>query len=524
MDEIRFYISVFFRRFHWFLLVVFLVSFGAVVYSLGLTPTYISRMQLVVESPQIPEELAASTAQTPALEQLEIIEQRLLTRDNLLGIAREFNVFPSMEEMSPDTIVGTMRESTSIRTVSGRDRATLMTVSFEAGQALTAAAVLNEYLNIIQESDTEIRRGRAGGTLEFFREEVKRLGEEIDEQSAEVLAFKQSNRDALPESLEFRMSQRSELQEDLLQYQREIKRLENQREGLIQLFEATGLASPNSSNGIRLSTDEQLLLDLESELNSLLVTLSDENPKVKLLRARIEGLEARIAQSSDGGSEASGGPKTQAQATLDIQLAEIDSEIQILESQIEELENQIDLLTETIQRTPEVSITVDEMERAQEVLSDQYNAAEERLARALTGDLIEARSSGQRISVIEQPNVPDFPARPNRGKIAMIGVILGIAAGGGLIVVMELLNTSLRRPEDLVTHLNVTPFGTIPYMRTRWEAAWQRTVKVASVMVVIAGVPAAIYAVHLYYFPIDVMAVKVMGKLEDVVSSVTREQ
>ena len=380
MDEIRFYISVFFRRFHWFLLVVFLVSFGAVVYSLGLTPTYISRMQLVVESPQIPEELAASTAQTPALEQLEIIEQRLLTRDNLLGIAREFNVFPSMEEMSPDTIVGTMRESTSIRTVSGRDRATLMTVSFEAGQALTAAAVLNEYLNIIQESDTEIRRGRAGGTLEFFREEVKRLGEEIDEQSAEVLAFKQSNRDALPESLEFRMSQRSELQEDLLQYQREIKRLENQREGLIQLFEATGLASPNSSNGIRLSTDEQLLLDLESELNSLLVTLSDENPKVKLLRARIEGLEARIAQSSDGGSEASGGPKTQAQATLDIQLAEIDSEIQILESQIEELENQIDLLTETIQRTPEVSITVDEMERAQEVLSDQYNAAEERLA------------------------------------------------------------------------------------------------------------------------------------------------
>ena len=145
-------------------------------------------------------------------------------------------------------------------------------------------------------------------------------------------------------------------------------------------------------------------------------------------------------------------------------------------------------------------------------------------AEVWTGDLIEARSRGQRISVIEQPNVPDFPSKPNRPKIAALGAALGIAAGLALMVVMELLNTSLRRPEDLVAHLNVTPFGTIPYMRTRWETLMQRSLKVTSVLVVLAGIPAAIYAIHVYYYPIDLMAAQIMGKLEGAVASATRGQ
>ncbi len=161
---------------------------------------------------------------TPALEQLQIIEQRLLTRENLLGIARDLQVFPDLAEMSPDDIVAAMRARTKIQTASGRDRATLMTVSFEAGNPQKAAGVLNEYLNLIQESDAEFRRGRAGETLDFFRQEVQRIGQEIDNQSTRILTFKQANSDALPESLDFRMSQRSEVQNDLLQVQRDLAR------------------------------------------------------------------------------------------------------------------------------------------------------------------------------------------------------------------------------------------------------------------------------------------------------------
>lgn len=531
MDEVKFYLSVFMRRLPWFLMVAILITATAVMVAVSLPPAYVSQMRLVVESPQIPEELAISTVRTPALEQLQIIEQRLLTRENLLDIARQLRVFDDITSMTPDEIVTAMRARTKIQMVSGRDRATLMTVSFEASDPRNAAGVLNEYLNLIQESDAEFRRGRAGETLAFFRQEVQRLGEEIDGQSAEILALKQSNSTALPESLNFRMSQRDDLQDQLLDIDRDISRFRNQRDRLVQIYEATGQARASGGGGgdAPQSPEEALLIQLESELTALLATFSEENPKVKLMRARIERLKAEIAdkaaaaeaeaEAQQGAGEDGTTPpagttlRPGAQAALAIQLSEIDSEIAILEGQKVAIEEEIGVLDETIERTPEVAIALSEMERAQEILIRQYTAAEDRLAKAQTGELIESRSRGQRISVIEQPNIPDDPTKPNRVKIAGAGGALGIMAGLGLVMLLEFLNTSVRRPEDLVSRLGVTPFTTIPYIRTRSQQFRQRSLKALMLLAIVVGIPAAVYAVHIYYLPIDLVADKVMDKL-----------
>lgn len=524
MDDVKFYLSVFMRRLHWFLIVFILISATAVLVAVSLPPAYVSQMKLVVESPQIPEELAVSTVRTPALEQLQIIEQRLLTRENLLDIARQVRVFEDITSMTPDEIVTGMRARTKIQTQSGRDRATLMTVSFEAPEAQKAARVLNEYLNLIQENDAEFRRGRAGETLDFFRQEVQRLGEEIDGQSAQILALKQANATSLPESLDFRMSQRNDLQDQLLSIDRDISRFENQRERLIQIYEATGQAIETGGVQPERSPEVALLIQLESELTALLATFSEENPKVKLVRARIERLKAEIADKQaaadlegtpENGAEAEAGTqlRPRAQAALDIQLSEIDSEIAILEGQKVAIEEEIKVLDETIERTPEVAIALSEMDRAQEILIRQYTAAEDRLAKAQTGELIESRSRGQRISVIEQPNTPDAPTKPNRTKIAGAGGAVGVAAGLGLVLLLEILNNSVRRPEDLVSRLGVTPFTTIPYIRTRSQQFRQRSLKALLLLAIVVGIPAAVYAVHIYYLPIDLVADKVMDKL-----------
>lgn len=524
MDDIRFYASVLLRRLPWILIIFMVITACAVMVAISLPPAYVSQMRLVVESPQIPEELAASTVRTPALEQLQIIEQRLLTRENMLDIARRIDVFPEITQMSPDEIVAGMRSRTSIRTTSGRGRATLMTVTFEAENPNKAAGVLNEYLTLIQEFDAEIRRGRAGETLEFFSQEVTRLGEEIDAQSAEIIAFKQASADALPESLEFRMSQRSEMAEQMLRTQQEIARLENQRQRLVQIFEATSQPTLDiSGSPVRqLSANEQVLDGLELELSGLLITFSPENPRVKLLQARIETLKVEIEAEKEAALvqvpedtevDTPERPQTQGEMTLDIQLSEIDSEIDILERQIAGLQRDMGLLDDTIARTPEVAISLSEMERAQDILVTQYNQAEDRLAKAQTGDLIESRSRGQRISVIEQPNIPDSPTKPNRTLIAGAGGMVGIGAGLGLFVLLELLNSSIRRPEDLISRLGVTPFATIPYIRTRRQVFWQRTLKISLLLAIVIGVPAAIYAVHIYYLPLDLVAEKVMDRL-----------
>ena len=132
---------------------------------------------------------------------------------------------------------------------------------------------------------------------------------------------------------------------------------------------------------------------------------------------------------------------------------------------------------------------------------------------AQTGDRIETRSRGQRISVIEQPAVPSQPTKPNRILIAGGGTAFGIMAGLALIVLLEVLNTTARRPEDLVKRFGITPFTTIPYIRTRQQTFVQRSFKLLVILAILIGIPAAIYAVHTYYLPLDLIADKVMNKL-----------
>ena len=151
----------------------------------------------------------------------------------------------------------------------------------------------------------------------------------------------------------------------------------------------------------------------------------------------------------------------------------------MLSEQNTNLKTRLVSINENIERTPEIAITLDELERKYAGIQAQYNQAEERLSRAQTGDRIETRSRGQRISVIEQPAVPSQPTKPNRMLIAGGGTVFGILAGLALIVLLEVMNTTARRPEDLVKRFGITPFTTIPYIRTRQQTFFQRSLKLS---------------------------------------------
>lgn len=515
MDSIKYYFSIFRRRLPYFLIVATVISAISVTVAYTLPPAYESRMVLLVESPQIPEELAASTVQTPAFEQLQIVQQRLLTRGNMLDIARQYQVLPDIGAMNPDQIVDAMRARTKISTSNQRrQEAPFMTVTFEAPRARTAAEVLNEYLNLIQQQDTEFRKGRSGETLAFFTQEVRRLNEELEQQSARILAFKQANTDTLPESLQFRLDQQSQFQDRIIQINGDIADLKNQRTRLLQIFELTGNA--DTQQEVPRSRDERQLETLENELEEALSVYSPENPRVKMLEARIDQLKEKIGTVPKPASAQDDGQSEEPKAlppVLIIQLSEIDSRIKTLEEQRTQLSERADSLTDGINKTPRTTIELEDMIRKYETLQTQYDQAEQRLSMAQTGDRIETRSRGQRLAVIEQPAVPSEPTKPNRVMIAGGGIAFGIFAGFALLLLIEMLNTSARRPDDIVRKLGVTPLTTIPYIQSRGQRFRQRSVKLLLVLTILIGIPALVFAIHTYYLPLDLLADRAMNKL-----------
>ncbi|WP_170399760.1 GumC family protein [Ruegeria arenilitoris] len=483
---------------------------ASIIIAMTLPSTYVSQMRLIVESPQIPGNLAASTVNTTAGEQLQIVEQRLLTRPVLLDIARKQLVLDNLDDASPDQIVDAMRANTNIRINSGLNQASLMSISFEARTGQVAAGVLNEYLTEIQKLDVSYRKGRAADTLSFFQQEVDRLGKELDKRSARILEFERENSDALPSNLQFRTAQQAALQTNLEQTDQQIFSLKSQREKLLEIYGSTGqIVGVTPQN----KTTAQLQLDqLRNELDSKLAVYSEANPQIRLLRARIAKLEETVAVEQAANAAATN-PQT-GNSTLDLQLAQIDSQISALEDQRVSIVDRLAKLTLTIDQTPANAIALAELQRDHDNIQAQYNSVVGRLAAASTGERIEVTSQGQRISVIEYPVAPSSPTKPNRMMIAGGGVTFGILLGAALVFLLEVLNRSIRRPEDLINKLDVWPIATIPYAPSRGEMIRRRVAWVVVVLAILIGVPAAVWAVHTYYLPLDLIAEKVIDKLE----------
>lgn len=507
MYELKYAFAIFLRRLPWFLLVAGGISTLAILTAISLPPAYVSQVRLLVESSQIPGDLAESTVQTSPQEQLQIFETRLLTRANMLDISRKLSVPENVAEMSPDQIVDAMRARTSIRISAGRQEATLMSISFEATDSQKAAGVLNEYLTLILREDATYRTTRAGQTQEFFEQEVDRLGAELSAQSAKILTFKNDHSDALPESLEYRRTLQLNQQERMLQIEHEMTGLADQRERLVQIFNSTGRVDAGAAQ----TPEEIRLQELEHELNSVLSIYSENHPRVLALRAQVAQAQKSVSTAlSQQGGEAETDP---ARAMFSLQMEEIDTRLAYLTEQKEQLDRQMQTLSQSIALTPANAIALEALERDHQNVQEQYNQAVDRLARASTGERIEALSRGQRITVVEQPTAPSSPTKPNRPLIAGGGTAFGIMVGLAMIAGLEMLNRTVRRPADLVKRLGVTPIATIPYLRTRRQKMIRRLSFAAAVLVVITVIPASIYALHLYYLPLDLIAERVMDKL-----------
>ena len=360
----------------------------------------------------------------------------------------------------------------------------------------------------ITTANVQNRTGVAEDTLNFFQQEVERLSGELDLRSARITEYQKANAGALPDGQNYRLGRQSQLQERLTGIEREIAGLTDQRARLVELFETTGSIGPVSESNM--TPEQRRVADLESEMRQLLAVFSETSPRVTQLRTQLE--QARAAAAATSSTASNEGES--AQTTLyRLQLNDLDSRIEQLRVQLPAITSELDRLQEAIARTPQNTIALEGLQRDYANIRSQYDTAISRLSQASVGERIELTARGQRITLIEAANVPTSPASPNRPLIAVAGVVAGLALAGALFVLLELLNNTVRRPVDMQKGLGIVPLATIPYIESRTRRLWRRTGQITAMLVVLAGVPAALWAVDTYYLPLDLLAQRVLDRI-----------
>jgi uncharacterized protein involved in exopolysaccharide biosynthesis len=180
-----FYWALFKRRWAYFLLPFILIASAGVGVALLLPATYSSEGKILVQSQQIPTELVRPTVTSAAQERIQVIEQRTMTRDNLVAIADKFQLFPDKRSLiSVTELVALIRKQAKIAPVDvqldfrqrSRDNPTIVfAVGFEYSDPAIAARVANELMTRILNEDLRDRTSRATDTTKFLTREVQKL-------------------------------------------------------------------------------------------------------------------------------------------------------------------------------------------------------------------------------------------------------------------------------------------------------------------------------------------------------------
>lgn len=459
--DFRFYFSLFLRRLPLFLMVVVVVGGAGAVLALLWPPSYQATAKVLVESPQIPTDMAKSTVPTSAAEQFQIIQEDVLSRESLLALADHFAIYADRPGMARIDMFDDMLRRISIvpipvEAVGGGTVATVFHISFKSDQPKVAADLVNDLVSMILNKDVQLRTERATDTVTFFTKETQRLDAALRTLDTKVLAFKNEHINAMPDSIDFRRNQQTAQQQRLLVLAEE--------EAMLRKRQTDMQMRPLEVNATPVTPEEQILQALRQSLAQQQASFAEDSPTIKTLHSRIAAMQKALLQPAD---DAAASPLS-ARA---LEMADIKERIVAIGEERTRIDLAINNLGASIAATPGNETVLNSMQRDHQNLQAQYDAAIARLADASTGQQIELLLKGERLSLIEAAEPPQTRQGPGQRILLLASAAIAILLGLVGIIVPEFVNRRIRRPAELVSQLQITPYITVPYISRRFRPA-----------------------------------------------------
>jgi hypothetical protein len=210
-----------------------------------------------------------------------------------------------------------------------------------------------------------------------------------------------------------------------------------------------------------LSPNERLQF-LETQLGELRSRgFTDRHPDVIATVAEIEQVHGRIKGGEDAdGKETAPTSVAELQARNEAQRAELRVEGARRES--ERLQKEVESAQARLAATPRVAEQLDALEREYENLSvSATDFANKRLEAGVAANM-ERRQKGEQFRVLEPAYAPPEPTSPNRRLIIAMGLLLGLGAGVGLALLIDVSDSSYHEPRALQAALRLPVLASIP--------------------------------------------------------------
>lgn len=463
------YLAIMRRRARPLIGIFALVFLIAVALALATPPTFRASGTIMVESPREAEGMLHNGNRSDPDERINIIQQRVMTREGLLPIINKYNLFKGgVSSLTTADLIDKMQSRVTVEPISsksGQDKQTIaFTISFEDRHPDVALQVTNDLIALFMHLNVSLRTKEATETVAFLNQESNKLKAEVDRLEDKISAYKKQNSDNLPEQMNLREAMTARAENDLYAVERDIR---SGNEDLRSL--EAELAAANHGIG---DDSTQTLPALKAQYAKLSAIYTDAHPDIIELKRKIDALQGAgsALASKNVSADATNLVAFKIQAKINAVNARLDS----LTQQKKMLQRKIAQNENAMENTPLVGQGLDMLVRDRDSAQKKFDEIRNKLMNAQIAQNLESENRAERFTLLEPPILPEKPFKPHRIKILALGLLLALASSAGAAMFMESIDKRIHGAEALTHVLGYRPLAVIPYIATIDDAVLQK--------------------------------------------------
>jgi polysaccharide chain length determinant protein (PEP-CTERM system associated) len=465
------YVSILNRRRRWLLVPLAVCIVGGALLAMLLPTWYLSQTTIGLTTPAVSSDLVSrGTRDAEREERARSISQQLGSRRVLERVAREESL---AGDRPVDEVVATIRANLWVQPTDPITRSATkgsldtFRLNYLDRTPELAQRVAERLAKVFVDEHSRQREVRAEHTAEFFAAQLRESQDRLTALEAKLREKKERYMGRLPEQRDANLQMVSGLRQQLESTSNALRgeqdrltmierQLDAMRAGAAELALPAGRVSP--------STAQARIVDLQRQLADARGVYTDKHPEIQRLQdelaaARAEAANARNQPAADRLAMLQTDPSYQ-QLVVDRNQARL--RVQTLQRAESSARTQIGEYQRRVEAAPMVEQELLALSREYELEKQQYGQLSSKHQAALVAEDLERKQGGERFSVLSPASSPDAPHTPNRGRLMLIALALGVLLGFGLVAVREYLDRSVHDAGAIQREFEIPVLAEIP--------------------------------------------------------------
>ncbi len=440
------YLPVILLQRKWLVIVPFVIcALAGLVTAFALTPVYRASATLLVESQQLPSGLVGAGNSDVIEKRISKIRQQVLSRPDLVELIRKNDLYRQEATAAPmASVLDVMRSATTITPVASeftRDtgngsNTVAFNLTFDYPDRAKAAVVAKDFVDRLVKLDASQTAEQAAGTVAFLEEEAKGLTGQISQLEGQIESIKAANGITLSGTGAMMLGGGAGYGAEIASLTRENNTLRAQ------------LSSLNNA-----SQTDPAIVAAEAQLANARAIYSESHPDVRLAELRLA--QARRLAGRNTATAASAG-------AIQSQIAANESMISALNGAKARDESRASSMMAAQSRAPLVTEQIGQLQSRADQLRTSYQTVANNLMNARASVRMDNEKKGERLSVIDPPQVADGPLWPNRPLIIGGSLLAGLILGLVFAMVVEFLRRPIRGVGAVERITGAVPLVVVP--------------------------------------------------------------